>query len=100
MDEILFTNFFLTRKWWTPREATWGECVTTKTCLFFPNFFNLSPTAVETAPPIPLSTSSNTIVETLSCSAVTFIARAILQSSPPDEMLLISPILDFGLVLI
>ena len=46
-----------------PNEATCGECVTTNTCLLTPSLLNRSPTAVETAPPIPLSTSSKTIVD-------------------------------------
>ena len=44
---------FSTRQWWPPKAATWGECVTTRTCAPLASAARRRPTASAVAPPTP-----------------------------------------------
>ncbi len=58
------TTRFSTRKWESANAATWGRWVIQRTCWPRATSFSFSPTSAEVAPPMPLSTSSNTRVGT------------------------------------
>ena len=74
-------------QWRSATAATCGECVTTSTCTSLASRFSRSPTAAAVAPPMPESTSSNTMVAASPTLArQTFSASRKRDSSPPEAM--------------
>src|SRR5579883_2464157 len=74
-----------TCQWASPRAATCGLCVITRTCTRFARRANRSPTAAAVAPPISLSTSSKISVGIGNAATrTTFNANISRDSSPPE----------------
>ena len=85
------STFLLTLKWTSAKQATCGRWVTARICPPSASRWSLRPSAAASAPPMPVSTSSNTRLGRAPRSSVSpweasWRARWMRDSSPPEAM--------------